>query len=149
MAEQTETGVYNVLGPGGSMGLCEMLGAIRGLFGTPMKLTWVSIPWVGAQDIVDPEAASWSIWRFSRDLKIRSDKALAKGLTYRPLSVTARDALDWYKSQPPAERAGFSTGLKVDDLSALRVHTVITPWKDILDRESEILARWRAHQSHL
>jgi 2'-hydroxyisoflavone reductase len=147
MAEKSDVGVYNALGPGNSMSMCEMLGGIRGLFGTPMKLTWVSIPWIGSQDIVDPEAANWDIWRFSRDDAIKSDKAIAKGLIYRPLSVTARDTLEWYKSQPAEDQLAIATGFKVDDISTLKAHTVVTLWTEIMQREKEILGRWRAHQA--
>jgi len=149
MVERGETGVYNSLGPGNSMSMCEMLGAIRGLFATPMKLTWVSIPWIAAQDIVDPEAARWNIWRFSRDDACKSDRAIAKGLTYRPLSFTAKDTLEWYRSQPAVSKQGIATGFKIDDMATLKSHTLVSPWTEVLQREREILARWHVHQSRL
>jgi 2'-hydroxyisoflavone reductase len=149
MAEKGETGIYNALGPGNSMSMCEMLGGIRGLFGNPMKLTWVSIPWIGDQDIVDSEAAAWAIWRFSRDDACKSDRAIAKGLSYRPLSATAFDTLKWYKSESVVDQQGIATGFKVDDLSTLKAHAIVTPWTEIIEHEKEILARWRVHQARL
>jgi len=138
MAERAEAGTYNALGPGRSMSVCEMLGGIRSLFGVPMKLTWVSIPWIGNQDIVDAEAAEWSIWRFSRDDACRSDRAVSKGLRYRPLSLTAKDTLDWFKNQAPARQLIVQTGKEGG-----------TPLSEVMQREKEILGRWRIHQSRI
>ena len=54
--------------------------------------------------------------------RINIQRATAKGLTFRPLAVTARDTLAWFKSQPP-ERQKLKAG--------------ITP-----EREAEVLAAW-------
>jgi 2'-hydroxyisoflavone reductase len=149
MAEKKETGIYNAIGPGRSMSMCEMLGGIRSLFGTAMKLTWVSIPWIAGQDIVDAEATEWECWRFSRDDDYKSDKAISKGLTYRPLVVTAKDTLQWYKDQPSASQLGIATRFKVTDLATIRFEPVIVPWPEVMRKEQEILARWRIHQNRL
>ena len=51
-------------------------------------------------------------------------RALARGLTFRPLVETARDTLAWFKSLPQDRQAKLRAGL--------------TP-----DREAEVLAHWR------
>ncbi len=50
-------------------------------------------------------------------------KALAEGLTFRPLGVTARDTLAWFKTLPADRQAKMKAGL--------------TP-----EREKEVLAAW-------
>jgi len=50
-------------------------------------------------------------------------RALAKGLTFRSLSDTARDTLAWFKAQKPERQAKMRAGL--------------TP-----EREKEVLAAW-------
>jgi 2'-hydroxyisoflavone reductase len=56
------------------------------------------------------------------------EKALAAGLTFRPLATTVRDALTWYHARPAAEQEKLRAG--------------ITP-----EREREVLAAWHAQQS--
>ena len=50
-------------------------------------------------------------------------RALAKGLTFRPLTDTARDALTWFKAQKPERQAKLRAGLTSE-------------------REKEVLATW-------
>jgi 2'-hydroxyisoflavone reductase len=49
---------------------------------------------------------------------------LSKGLTFRPLDVTARDTLAWFKSLPPERQAHPKAGLSSE-------------------REAEVLAAWK------
>ena len=44
---------------------------------------------------------------------------MAKGLTFRPLAVTARDTLDWHKSRTPDEQAATLRG-EVNGLAVSR-----------------------------
>jgi 2'-hydroxyisoflavone reductase len=59
--------------------------------------------------------------------RVSYQKAVANGLTYRPLAVTARDTLEWWASDAvsPERRA--------------EPRFVLTP-----EREAEIIAAWRA-----
>jgi 2'-hydroxyisoflavone reductase len=52
------------------------------------------------------------------------DRALSKGLTFRPLAETAGDTLAWFKLQPPERQAKLRAG--------------ITP-----EHETEVLAAWK------
>ncbi|MCP3065507.1 NAD-dependent epimerase/dehydratase family protein [Myxococcus sp. K38C18041901] len=60
-------------------------------------------------------------------LRVNIDKALAAGLTFRPLEDTVRDTVEWFKSEPPERQAKLKAG--------------IAP-----AREKEVLAAW--HQEH-
>jgi 2'-hydroxyisoflavone reductase len=55
-------------------------------------------------------------------------RAVAAGLTYRPLAVTAMDTIAWDKARPAAERSKRAAGIP-------------------RAREAEVLARWRQHAS--
>ena len=57
--------------------------------------------------------------------------ATAKGLTLRPLAVTARDTLDWHKSRTPEEQGATPRG-EVNGL--------------VMSREAEVLATWMARR---
>ena len=54
-------------------------------------------------------------------------RALDKGLTFRPLAETTRDALAWFKSQPAERQAKVRAGLSAE-------------------REKEVLAAWHARE---
>ena len=60
-----------------------------------------------------------------------SAKSIAKGLTFRPLAVTAKDTLDWHKTRPPEEQAATLEG-KINGIG--------------MKREAEVLAAWHAKQ---
>ena len=54
---------------------------------------------------------------------VSNQRALERGLTFRPLSETARDTLAWFKAQPKERQAKLKAGL-------------------MPEREAEVLAAW-------
>ena len=58
-----------------------------------------------------------------------ASKAIAKGLTFRPLAVTAKDTLDWHKTRPAEEQAATLEG-KINGLSMKREAEVLSAWKE-------------------
>ena len=54
-------------------------------------------------------------------------RALEKGLTFRPLPLTARDTLAWFKTQPADRQEKLKAG--------------VTP-----EREKEVLEAWHKQQ---
>ena len=125
MVEQRETGVYNATGPDKTLGVGAMLEGIKTANGSKANFTWVDADFLESQKVtpwgdmpvwVPPRGEEGGMGR------INIQRALSKGLTFRPLDVTARDTLAWFKSQPP-ERQKLKAG--------------ITP-----EREAEVLAAW-------
>ena len=55
-------------------------------------------------------------------------KAVSKGLTFRPLAVTALDTLEWNKLRPPEARQAQLEG-KLSGLSSARETEVLAAWK--------------------
>jgi 2'-hydroxyisoflavone reductase len=132
MVEGGETGTYNAAGPALPMGLAELLGAIRGSIATPLRLTWVPTSWLVERD----DAATWSrvLWWSNapkrggaRTMRIDSTRAMAKGLTFRPVADTVSDTL---AREDAAGR--FAAG---EELVSL-------PWDEYLERERGALADW-------
>ncbi|MEJ7813157.1 MAG: NAD-dependent epimerase/dehydratase family protein [Gemmatimonadaceae bacterium] len=127
-AEEGTVGTYNATGPKSRLTVSEMLGAIRGVMTTDAYLTWVDAEFLAAQQV-----RPWShmpVWIPPTDptagFAQRSiARALAKGLSFRPLAVTAKDTLDFYNSESEEEKAKLRAGLD--------------PAK-----EKEVLAAWRA-----
>src|SRR5215510_1405343 len=115
--ENAITGVYNCTGPHSTLTISELLGGIRAVLITDAALTWVGAdvleergarPWVDLPVWVPPRGRSAGFAR--RDIR----RALTKGLSFRPLAVTAKDTLDFYRSQPEERQSKLRAGLAPD-----------------------------------
>src|SRR5258707_1287038 len=51
-------------------------------------------------------------------------RALSKGLTFRPLAITAKDTLDFYQSEPEERKAKLRAGLAPE-----REKAVLAAWQ--------------------
>jgi 2'-hydroxyisoflavone reductase len=126
MIESGETGIYNATGPERKLGVGEMLETMKSAFSSDAKFTWVSADFLEAQKV-----APWSdmpVWIPPRGEEaganqVSNKRALATGLTSRPLPETARDTLAWFKKLPQDRQSHLKAGL--------------TP-----EREAEVLALW-------
>jgi 2'-hydroxyisoflavone reductase len=126
MIESGETGIYNATGPERKLGIGEMLETMKSALSSDAKFTWVSADFLEAQKV-----APWSdmpVWIPPRGEEaganqVSNKRALATGLTFRPLPETARDTLAWFKKLPQDRLSHLKAGL--------------TP-----ERETEVLALW-------
>lgn len=135
MAEQRATGIYNVLGPAAPLTMGSFLAGIKEGVGGDAAFTWVPAEFLRAHDVngwinmpvwVPPEGPA-------KGLLTRSNaRALAKGLTFRPLPVTARDTLNWHTTRPAEEQARVATAVRAGITAA---------------REAEVLAAWARTQT--
>jgi 2'-hydroxyisoflavone reductase len=131
MVEQRGTGIYNATGPEKTLGVGAMLEGIKTANKSNADFTWVNTDFLEAQKV-----APWSdmpVWVPPRGEeagmgRISIQRALAKGLTFRPLAETARDTLAWFKSQPAERQAKLKAGLSPE-------------------REAEVLGAWRKRAS--
>lgn len=124
MAENRETGTYNATGPANPFGVGAMLDGIKTALKSDAKFTWVN-----EEFLTEQKVQPWSdmpVWTGKDDAVARTNisRALSKGLTFRPLDVTARDTLAWFKSLPPERQSHPKAGLSSE-------------------REAEVLAAWR------
>src|SRR5436853_1735822 len=111
MAENSETGIYNATGPAKPFGIGGILDGIKGALKSDAKFTWVNEEFLTAQK-VEP----WSdmpVWtgKDSGLARTKIDKAVGKGLTFRPLAQTARDTLEWFKKLPQDRQSHLKAGL--------------------------------------
>ena len=72
--------------------------------------------WADAEFLKQQKVEAWSdmpVWAGDELGMARTNisRALAKGLTFRPLGDTARDSLAWFKAQKPERRAKLRAGL--------------------------------------
>ena len=128
LAEQRTFGTFNVVGPAHPLTMREMLERIGKGVGAEPHLVWVPERFLDANQV-----SAWSdmpVWVpghgdtagfHRRDIR----RALAAGLTFRPVETTAADTLAWFKKQSPDRQAKLFAGLKPD-------------------REEALLAKWKA-----
>jgi 2'-hydroxyisoflavone reductase len=127
MAEGGQTGIYNATGPARPLGVGAMLDGVKGALNSNAKFTWVSEDFLTAQKV-----QPWSdmpVWtgKDSGLARTRIDKALSKGLTFRPLPDTTRDTLAWFKGLPQDRQSKMHAGLTSE-------------------RETDVLRAWHARK---
>src|SRR5438093_2897264 len=123
MAENRETGIYNATGPAKPLEIGQMLNEIKDALHSSATFTWLPSDFLQQQKV-----EAWSdmpVWAGDELglARTKIDRALAKGLTFRPLAETSRDTLVWFKSLPQERQSKLRAGL--------------TP-----EREAEVLAAW-------
>jgi 2'-hydroxyisoflavone reductase len=123
MAENRETGIYNATGPATPLEIGQMLDGIKDALHSSATFTWLPAEFLKQQKV-----EAWSdmpVWAGDELglARTKIERALAKGLTFRPLAETARDTLAWFKSLPQDRQSKLRAGL--------------TP-----EREAEVLAQW-------
>jgi len=123
MAENRHTGIYNATGPSKPLGIGELFDEIKGALNSNAGFTWVPANFLAQQKV-----EAWSdmpVWAGDELglARTKINRALAKGLTFRPLAETARDTLAWFKSQPQDRQSKLRAGLPPE-------------------REAEVLAAW-------
>lgn len=123
MAENRETGIYNATGPARPLEIGQMLDEIKKALHSNATFTWLP-----ADFLKQEKVEAWSdmpVWAGDELglARTKIDRALAKGLTFRPLAETVRDTLAWFKSLPQDRQS--------------KLHAGLTP-----ERETEVLAAW-------
>ncbi len=135
VAEQKVFGLYNAIGPDKPMTTSEMIYGVRAVTTAGAQITWV--PW---DFLKEQKVRGWrdmTVWQppygHTAGYQRRSGaKAVAAGLTFRPVAVTAKDTLDWQRTRPAEERQATLNG-EINGIG--------------MKREAEVLAAWHAHQN--
>lgn len=116
--EQKTVGVMNALGPSPGEAMRDVLAACNKAGGDKAKLVWVPAEFLDAHDV-----SGWSelpMWLpnagETAGFGTRSNaRAVAAGLTMRPVFDTAVETLAWLDAQPEADRPKLaSTGISRD-----------------------------------
>jgi len=131
MAENKETGIYNATGPEKPLTMAEMLYGIKAVTTAGAQFTWVPAEFLTKNGI-----QGWrhmTVWVAPRANNVGFSqrsiaRALAKGLTFRTLAVTAKDTLDWNKSRPNEQLDAIAKGA-VGGISPEKEKEVLDAWK--------------------
>lgn len=126
MVEEGRTGVYNATGPDSTLTMGEVLETSRTVSGSNAEFEWVPEDF-----LLERNVAPWMelpLWvpateEFEGFHRVNVDRAIAAGLTFRPLADTVRDTLAWDAQQPPDRELKAGMDQK---------------------RETELLQEWKA-----
>jgi 2'-hydroxyisoflavone reductase len=132
LAENKVLGTFNAMGPAKPTTMAEVLYGIKAVTTAGASFTWVPNDFLASNGV-----RGWRhmpIWLppagpTAGFLRRVNSKALAAGLTFRPLAMTAKDTLDWHKTRPEEEQKAMLEGAVAG----------ISPAK-----EAEVLAAWKA-----
>lgn len=132
MAEAREFGLYNAIGPAKPMTIAEMLYGIKAITTSGAQFTWV--PWEFLQKQGVRPWRHMTVWqppygRTAGYQRRSAEKAIAKGLTFRPVAVTAKDTLDWHKTRPEKEQLATLNG-EINGLAMSKEAEVLKAWKE-------------------
>jgi 2'-hydroxyisoflavone reductase len=129
MAEARQTGLYNAVGPGHPLTLERLLDLCQEVAGTSATITWADEQFLLDQDIEPFRDLPLWLSKISRTaggfFAVDGTKAVAAGLTCRPLQDTVRATLDWATARPADHE--WKAGLT-------------------LEREGELLRAWSARR---
>jgi 2'-hydroxyisoflavone reductase len=108
----------------------DMLDACKAASGSDARFTWVSAAFLKARKV--EEWSDLPVWTSPEGTDaggglVKNARAVAKGLTFRPIKATAKDTLDWWKTLPKERAARLKSGLSEE-------------------REAAVLAAW--HEAH-
>lgn len=125
LAERAVSGVFNATGPAQPVPMAGLLDACQTVAGSDARFVWVHDAF-----LVERKVGAWEelpMWIPESDdthrglLDVNIGRALAAGLTFRPLLDTARDTLAWERTRGPHDwRAG---------LAREKERTLLAAWK--------------------
>ncbi len=127
LIENDVPGAFNAAGPEADLSVAEFLYGCRAITSANVRFTWVPPDFLAEQNVRPRRGMPlWSSPKKKGETRspVNREKAVAHGLTFRPLAVTARDTLDRYLSKPQDQQR-LRTGISAE-------------------READVLAAWRA-----
>ncbi|QRN83374.1 NAD-dependent epimerase/dehydratase family protein [Chloroflexota bacterium] len=132
LIEHNAKGVYNAVGPKNPANFGSLLVACREAAGSDASFIWAD-----EHFLLGEKVKPWvdlPLWLPNSDPNfigfnsINNANAVKAGLTFKPLSETVSDTLDWIKTRPPAKK------LKVG-LSLRKEATLIQKYEEMLEKD--------------
>lgn len=128
LAEAGTAGTFNAVGPDYSLSTDAMVHGCHAVTGGPITFTHVTDP-----AFLEKNEVGLPIWVPSKDNpyagygQVSNARAIAAGLSFRPLATTVTDLLAWYRALPAERQAEMRAGIT-------------------REKETEVLKAWKAHQ---
>jgi len=119
------SGPYNAVGAEEPYRARPLLEGLRDATGSTSTLTWIDWEWIRKEKSEDPNYGPWYGAGPTPFMQVSNDRALATGLTFRPIADTAKDMIAKLdeRAAPERRRSGFD-----------------------LETEAALLKKWHAEQ---
>lgn len=124
MTEEKRAGVYNAVGPDAPLTMQAFLEAGKAALGSDANFVWADDSW-----LLEQEVGQWMempLWLAEEDVHVgmmqtNINKAVAAGLTFRPIGETIRDTLAWDRTRPAEQErlAGMKPAREAELLALL------------------------------
>ncbi|MBW8367633.1 MAG: NAD-dependent epimerase/dehydratase family protein [Arenimonas sp.] len=128
LAEAGTTGTFNACGPDYALTIDAMVHGCHAVTGGAARFTHVSPAFIEKNQVPLPIWVPRNGSPYSGYGAVSNARALAAGLTFRPLATTVADLLAWYRTLPAERQAEVRAGVS-------------------LEKEAELLRAWRAEQA--
>lgn len=119
LAENGTTGTFNACGPDYALSTDAMVHGCHAVTGGPATFTHVPA------DFLEKHEAGLPIWVarthpvYGGYGAVSNARAIAAGLTFRPLATTVADLLEWFRGLPADRQAKLNAGLTREQETAL------------------------------
>jgi 2'-hydroxyisoflavone reductase len=113
VAEQRILGTFNATGPDYGLTMAAMLHGIRASGTAAARFVWAPLEFLEAHKVAPwSDMPVWTPRQSDPAFATRSiARALAAGLTFRPLATTAADTLAWFRTLPAERQRKLEAGL--------------------------------------
>jgi 2'-hydroxyisoflavone reductase len=128
LIEDRTRGVFNATGPASTLTMGRILQACKTASGSDATFTWVPAEFLEKQSVQPwSDMPAWVPHQGETAgfMHVSNAKALAAGLTFRPIEDTAKATLDWFRTQPEDRQQKLRAGIGPE-------------------RETAVLAAWKA-----
>ncbi|HRP72143.1 MAG TPA: epimerase [Luteimonas sp.] len=125
LAENGTTGTFNACGPDYAMSTDAMVHGCHAVTGGPATFTHVPADFLAKHEVGLPIWVSRDDATYGGYGAVSNARAIAAGLSFRPLATTVQDLLAWFRELPAERQAKLGAGIS-------------------REREAELLAAWRS-----
>ncbi len=135
--EQSIFGIYNVTGPAQPLSMKGMVESVRAGTHSAVDFLWMDNDFLASHGVPDGQFPLYAppIGDSAGLHRCNCSRALARGLTFRPLPETASACLDWYRTLPVKTQQAIAP--------QLAEHPGQEQW---LEAEKRLLAAWNQRE---
>ena len=131
MLEEGRTGTFNVVGPGQPISASQLVQQLAFAAGSDAQPIWVDTEFLRAESSGKRwlDLAEWSDLSpaMAHLYSIDNTRAVASGLCFRPLAITAKNVLAWLALRAPHEADALDPERENDLLRVWRRYTMTVP----------------------
>ena len=134
LLENKAAGVYNGSGPGFNMTTNAFVHGIHSCYNSAVNYIQIDDnKFLQENGIIGIQPWVIQLPQYAGMSKSDNSKAISAGLTFRPLSQTVQATKEWWYS---------------DAVSQERRDNILTNERSLMNREQDILAKWKQHQKN-